>query len=487
MTTRFFDPRPQMCDANGNPISGAKLYTYRAGTSSAFATYSDSALTVANSNPIVFNSEGRPPNDIFFAAANYRLILTDASDVVIWTADPVDGATTDLSNSLLTVTGTADAIILTAAFVSSTYQAGQILRFIATSTPTSTTPSVNWNGLGAKTIVESDGGPLPTGTWGNGSLVEIIYDGTNFRKLMPVATVNYSPILVNGGLDIWQASTSLAIAAGVTATASIYSADQWCMETSANQACVVSQQAGTGTARFRVRVQRNSGQTGVVALRFQQPLEVWECVKMRGRVMTVSFTGRAGANFSGTLSVKLLCGTGTEGRRTNAAPYTNETSPLSQSITLTTTDTRYSGTSTAVAATTTQASLVFEWTPSGTAGAADWFEVQEVTLDFAGAAVPAVREPYQQTLARCQRFYEGGRVGIAGYAGAPGGPGAAPTQFKVTKRDLPTITPGAADISINIATAGFDTVTSEACRYAVTATAAGSFTAYQAWTASARL
>lgn len=486
MTSRYYDPRPQVCDANGDPISGAKLYTYQAGTSTPLATYTDSARTVPNANPIIMGSDGRPTADIFFADASYRLILTDASDVTIWTADPVDGGTTDLSNALLTVSGTADVIVLTSAFAGTGYQTGQILRFIATGIPTSTTPSVNWNGLGAKTVTESDGSVLPTGAWGNGSLVEIIYDGTNFRKLHPVAVVNYQPLLINGGLDVWQASTSLSIAASTTATASIYAADQWCMETSANQACTVSQQTGTGSNRYRVRVARNSGQTGTSVLRFQQPLEVWDCIKMRGKVMTVSFTAKAGANFSGTLAVKLLCGTGSEGRRTNAAAYTSETSPLSQSITLTTTDTRYSGTSTAVAATTTQASLVFEWTPSGTAGANDWFELQEVTLDFAGAAVPAVREPYQQTFARCQRFFQTGLAGLGGNGGAGVG-NSVRRPLPVLMRAAPATTSGgltATNISVqSIETPG----TVDAVRYLSTTTAGGGFEGTVSFTADARL
>lgn len=486
MTSRYFDPRPQVCDANGDPISGAKLYTYQAGTSTPLATYTDSARTVPNANPIIMGSDGRPEFDIFLADASYRLVLKDASDVTIWTVDPFDGGATDLSNALLTVSGTADAIVLTSPFAGTAYEAGQILRFIATSTNTSTTPSANWNGQGAKTITESDGGPLPTGAWGSGSLVELLYDGTNFRKLSPVAAVNYQPFLVNGRFDVWQASTSLAIAASTTATASIYAADQWCMETSANQACTVSQQTGTGTDRYRVRVQRNSGQTGTSVLRFQQPLEIWDCIKMRGKLMTVGFTAKAGANFSGTFAVKLYCGTGSEGRRTNASAYSNETTPLSQSITLTTTDARYTGTGTAIGSTVTQAALVFEWTPSGTAGANDWFELQEVTLDFAGAATPALREPYQQTLARCQRFYEIGRVGMAGNGGAGVGNNVR-YSFKATKRASPTNT-NAAVSATNITVQSILTPSEvDSFIYSSTTNAAGGFEGTVDFTSSARL
>jgi hypothetical protein len=278
---------------------------------------------------------------------------------------------------------------------------------------------------------------------------------TNVTNLAATVTAiqERGPFLTNGRFDAWQASTSLAIPASTTATASIYAADQWCMETSANQASVVSQQAGTGTARFRVRVQRNAGQTGTTVLRFQQPLELSDVVNLRGQIVTVSCTAKAGANFSGALRLKLLTGTGTESRRTNAASFTSEATPLDAAMAIATTDAAYTGTSTAVSASATQAALVFEWTPSGTAGAADWFEVQDVWLDFGAVANAMPYEPVQQVLARAQRFFEVCRAHAFGRNEL-----AAPTTqtnglyFKVTKRAVPIAT-FAASISTSGVTA----------------------------------
>jgi hypothetical protein len=41
-------------DNNANPVSGGKLYTYLAGTTTPQPTYSDVNLTVANANPVGF-------------------------------------------------------------------------------------------------------------------------------------------------------------------------------------------------------------------------------------------------------------------------------------------------------------------------------------------------------------------------------------------------------------------------------------------------
>lgn len=262
----------------------------------------------------------------------------------------------------------------------------------------------------------------------------------DFGPVAARATLGVEPastLLTNGGFDVWQASTSLAIPASTTATGSIYTADQWCMETSANQACTVSQQAGTGQARFRARVQRNSGQTGTTVLRFQQPLELWECIRLRGQTVTVNGTVRGGANFSGALRVKLLTGTGTEGRRTNAAAYTSEATPLDAALTVTASDGAFAATSTTIGTGITQAALVFEWTPSGTAGAEDWFELQDVAMQFGTTAWAYRRPDFPLTLMRCMRFYQPLGAGwIGAFANATDG--AFSGNYLVPMRAAPT-------------------------------------------------
>jgi|SRR5262245_1281195 len=46
-------------DQNGLPVNGGLVWTYAAGTSTPIATYTDAALTVPNTNPIVANPDGR--------------------------------------------------------------------------------------------------------------------------------------------------------------------------------------------------------------------------------------------------------------------------------------------------------------------------------------------------------------------------------------------------------------------------------------------
>ena len=49
----------QALDANGDIIPGAKLFTYKAGTTTAQAVYSDAAQSTAHANPVVADAAGR--------------------------------------------------------------------------------------------------------------------------------------------------------------------------------------------------------------------------------------------------------------------------------------------------------------------------------------------------------------------------------------------------------------------------------------------
>ena len=66
-------------DASGVPLAGYWLWTYTAGTTTPATTYSDVTLATPNTNPIVLNSAGRPPQPIYLPAASFKYILTAAN------------------------------------------------------------------------------------------------------------------------------------------------------------------------------------------------------------------------------------------------------------------------------------------------------------------------------------------------------------------------------------------------------------------------
>lgn len=65
-------------DADGVPLAGYWLWTYAAQTTTPATTWTDIGMTVANTNPIVLNSAGRPPQPIYLPAATFKYIITVA-------------------------------------------------------------------------------------------------------------------------------------------------------------------------------------------------------------------------------------------------------------------------------------------------------------------------------------------------------------------------------------------------------------------------
>jgi hypothetical protein len=69
-----------------------KLYSYAAGTTTPLATYTDAGGGTANANPVILDSRGEA--SVWLGTAAYKLKLTTATDVDVWTVDDVAGAAT---------------------------------------------------------------------------------------------------------------------------------------------------------------------------------------------------------------------------------------------------------------------------------------------------------------------------------------------------------------------------------------------------------
>ena len=99
MSNRLSNPNIQFLDNSGRPLSGGSVAFYVTGTSTKTSTYSNSALSIANINPLDLDSAGRAGSVFLDPAVTYKLVLADANGSVIWTADPVvDMAANVLAN-----------------------------------------------------------------------------------------------------------------------------------------------------------------------------------------------------------------------------------------------------------------------------------------------------------------------------------------------------------------------------------------------------
>jgi hypothetical protein len=220
-------------------------------------------------------------------------------------------------------------------------------------------------------------------------------------------TVQDNPI-INSAMQVWQRGTSISVAASTNA----YTADRWQTITGANQACTISRQATGDTTnlpfiQYALRYQRNSGQTGTGTLTTAQSIETINSVPFAGKAITMSFYARAGANYSATssiLGVVLQQGNGTD--LNVFSGFGAGGTIINQNATLTTTWQRFTYTAT-MSATSTQLAPYFNFAPTGTAGAADYFEVTGVQIDIGSVALPFRTNAgtIQGELSACQRYY----------------------------------------------------------------------------------
>lgn len=88
---RAFD----MSSGSAVALSGGKIYTYIAGTSTPKTTYTDSAAGTPNANPVILDSQGYA--DIWLDGT-YKFIIKDANDVLVSTTDSINADTFSDSN-----------------------------------------------------------------------------------------------------------------------------------------------------------------------------------------------------------------------------------------------------------------------------------------------------------------------------------------------------------------------------------------------------
>jgi hypothetical protein len=98
-------PKIQFFAANGEPLVGGKLYSYAAGTTTPLVTYTDQAATSANTNPVILDSRGEA--NVWLGTGPYKLRLTTATDVDIWTVDDIYSEGAQSMQELLSASGSS--------------------------------------------------------------------------------------------------------------------------------------------------------------------------------------------------------------------------------------------------------------------------------------------------------------------------------------------------------------------------------------------
>lgn len=104
----------QLLDNSGNVLSGGKIYTYLAGTTTPAVTYTSISAGTANSNPIILNSAGRVVDEIWLTQnIQYKFVLKDSDDVLIGTYDNIIGINDAAFTQVVNFTGDGSTVTFT--------------------------------------------------------------------------------------------------------------------------------------------------------------------------------------------------------------------------------------------------------------------------------------------------------------------------------------------------------------------------------------
>jgi hypothetical protein len=222
------------------------------------------------------------------------------------------------------------------------------------------------------------------------------------------ATPSASNPILNSSFDVWQRGTSFT---AVTSN-NTYTADRWTVGSSSTFSAYISRQTTSDSTNlpfveYCARVGRTSGNTSTNGITFIQSMESTNSIPFANKTVTMSFYARKGADYSAAssnLTVYLMSGTGTD--QSGQGAITGGAFPINSTATLTTTWQRFTFTGT-VGSTVTQLFPYFLFTPVGTAGSNDYYEITGVQIDVGNVALPFRRAvgTIQGELAAAQRYY----------------------------------------------------------------------------------
>ena len=87
MADQIIYQQHRVTDDDGLPVAGAKVNVYATGTLTRIDTFSDSAATMIQTNPIIADASGYF-GQMFTADSGVRLVVTDAANVTLYDIDP---------------------------------------------------------------------------------------------------------------------------------------------------------------------------------------------------------------------------------------------------------------------------------------------------------------------------------------------------------------------------------------------------------------
>jgi hypothetical protein len=196
----------QFFDNNGNVLSGGKIYTYQAGTTTPLATYTANSESAFHTNPIILDSAGRVPSggEIWLQlGVGYKFVLKTSAEVLIATYDNIP------SSAQPPAANDADSIMYEQGYTvtAGSFVVGKIYRIASVGTTDFTLIGATTNTVGTHFIATGMG----TGT-GTAELSQTVE--TKLRQTVSVKDF--------GAVGDGVTNDSAAFAAAIAAYRSIY-------------------------------------------------------------------------------------------------------------------------------------------------------------------------------------------------------------------------------------------------------------------------
>jgi hypothetical protein len=304
---------------------------------------------------------------------------------------------------------------------------------------TSGTEDMRFTPEGNVTLNSATFSPTTPGTAGNMAMTGTLAMGSSFLRNR----------IINGDMAIDQRNAGASVT--LTAANFVYPVDRMYAFRNSGTSGAIAQRVSSGITggQYALRIQRNNGNSATDVLGFGQVAETANSLALAGNSVTFSFLARRGANFSGSSNqITARLGTGNGIDQSSGVFFNNGWTGQSNnnnSVTLTTSWQTFSYTITA-GSSVSQIGVQFFYTPSGTAGADDWFEITNIQVEVGSIATPFERRQYGTELMLCQRYFEqiygnGQAFAIVGVASVSISTSARGPylSYRVPKRVVPTI------------------------------------------------
>ena len=424
----------------GQILAGGKLYSYLAGSTTPQATWTSSIQAVQNANPIVLDSTGRTPNEVWVQSGIiYKFVLTDAVGTVLGTWDNVSGVNdTNLpSVSEWLASGVSPTYVNANTFIvpgnlTPIFQAG---RRVAAVINGGTVYGTIWNSsLSTNTTVQV--------IWDGGSFIDATLSSVSLGILTAYYPSYPQPVndpwgyknkIVNGDFQVDQYSGGSTF--NITAGAALkYVVDRWfayCTGANTTGSMTIGSSPLNSLSSYGLTL---NGAAGVTGISIAQRIEAANAhVFQQAGGISISFA--TSNNLLSTINWAVYTANSPDSFGTLASP--TKTLIASGSITIPLNSTQRCNIAISSGIITNQNGIELVLSVGAlTSGQWQVYSVQmEATTQY-GESTPFEITPYQTKLAQCRRYYRAQAIWV--------GASTAVTCFPIDMRATPTLSGGGA-------------------------------------------